>query len=358
MPGISLPEAQDDITPDWLNAAVFSDTPPKVTAISASPIGEGRGLLSQTLRLNLTYEGSAADRPESLIAKLLPTDQNSLAVAAEIKPFEREIAFYRDVACRSNIRVPTIFFADMSPQGCVLIMEDLGHLSIGDQVRGIRHDRTRAAAREIAKMHAAYWDNEALHALEWAPEDDHLYTDPFLEYWPQFAEVYGLRIGKHGVEIGERVAGDFDWLEGRIASRPKSLVHGDLRGDNLLFGEPGAPDEVLILDWQLAHKSLATFDVARLLGGSEPIAERAGHQIEIFHEWHDALSRAGVPDYPADEALDDFRLAALHCLLIPVQVFKAFGAEPEGRVGRLLDVMAERFFAAAIELEAESVLPR
>lgn len=355
---VEVPATLDDITPDWINATLFDDTPPRVASLSTSLISDGRGFLSQTARVGLTYDSPAGDRPSSVVVKIQPKDDYYRRAEAEVNAFEREIGFYREVAGRVSLRLPRIYFAKTTPRAGALVMEDLGHLTIGDQVRGIAHERVRAVAREIAKVHAAFWNNDALHEIEWAPEHDHFYADPYLEHWPGFADAFGLRIGKRGVAIGEAVAQNLEALERRIAERPASLVHGDLRGDNLLFGQPGGDDEVLILDWQLTHKTLATYDVARLMGGSEPVPERGGHQIDVIRSWHASLTDAGVANYPFDEALDDFRLAALHCLTIPVRIFKGVGPDGEGRRARLLDVTAERFFAAVIELDADSVLPR
>ena len=119
---------------------------------------------------------------------------------------------------------------------------------------------------------------------------------------------------------------------------------------------PGAPRAVVLLDWQLANRSLGTIDVARLLGGSEPAAERRGHQVEVCAAWHEALVAGGVRDYDFAAALDDFRLAVLYCLFIPVKGFYLAGAEPGVRTGRLLDAMAERFYASALEIDAGRLL--
>jgi thiamine kinase-like enzyme len=136
-----------------------------------------------------------------------------------------------------------------------------------------------------------------------------------------------------------------------------TLVHGDLRADNLLFGRHPARSEIVILDWQLANRSLGAIDLARLLGGREPAAERRGDQLEVFAAWHETLLRAGLTQYAFEEALIDFRLGILFCLFIPVKGFALAGQNPGGRTGRLLDVIAERLYASAIELDAGALLP-
>jgi hypothetical protein len=50
-------------------------------------------------------------------------------------------------------------------------------------------------------------------------------------------------------------------------------------------------------------------------------------------------------------------MRALYCLVIPVFSFTMVGAEPEGRTARLVDAIAERLYASAIELDAGALLP-
>ena len=128
-------------------------------------------------------------------------------------------------------------------------------------------------------------------------------------------------MGREGLALGEGVLKNLKWLAERLVGRPSSLVHADLRADNLLFGEPDSADEVVIVDWQLATRSLAANDPTRLLGGSEPASQRNGHHLEVFTAWHETLLEHGVTGYEFDEVLDDFRLGALFNLLVPVMAY-------------------------------------
>ena len=112
-----------------------------------------------------------------------------------------------------------------------------------------------------------------------------------------------------------------------------------------------------ILDWQLINKSLGAIDPTQLLGGSEPAAERKGHQLEVCAPWHEALLRAGVTDYPLEVPLQDFQLGALYALFFAIKVYAFQGEDPGVRQSRLVDGMAERFFASALELDAGSIWP-
>ncbi len=357
MSELGVPQTVQEITADWVNAVVGGgDGRPRVVDLKTTVIGDEKGFLSQTLRVDAAYDSRPGDLPRSIVVKMEPKSGAFRDAAQAVNAFEREIRFYLEVAPSLSVRLPRIYFAKTTPEASVLAMEDLGHLKGIDQVRGIEHGRTLAAVHAIAKVHARYWNSDALSRLAWLPDHDHFFDDGFAAHWPAFAEAYGLRIGTEAVRIGERVAKNLGAIEARIAARPAALIHGDLRADNLLFGEPGTPDEVLILDWQLTTRSLATIDVARLLGGSEPEAERRGRQLDVFSTWYETLCSAGVEGYERDEALEDFRLGVLYCLFIPVKAFHLTGGNAGGRTGRLMDAIAQRLFDSALELEAERAL--
>ena len=356
-----VPQAVEEITAEWVGEALRAGGAPDlpaVTAVRTRVIGAERGFLSLTVRVAIDYASAPADSvPTSLVVKLEPVGANFRDAERRNRVFDREIRFYREVAVRVPLRLPRIYYADASNDGKVLFMEDLCAYRTLDQVHGMSHDQVVATAREAAKLHAAFASPTALEGLDWLPLHDHFFDEGFAEHWPAFAQCYELRIGRDAVRLGERVARNMRWLQERIAARPVTLIHGDLRADNLLFGAGEPCSEIVVLDWQLANRSLAAIDIARLLGGSEPAAERRGHQLEVFVAWHEGLLRAGVTDYDFEDALTDFRLGVLYCLLIPVFGFAMVGPEPEGRTARLLDVIAERLYASALELDAGALLP-
>src|SRR5262249_59825465 len=133
-------------------------------------------------------------------------------------------------------------------------------------------------------------------------------------------------------------------------------VHSDYRADNLLFDAPSRPDPVVVLDWQLAIRSRGALDVARLLCGSMSSPDRAACEMGVLRQWHQTLEAGGVKGYSFQQALQDYKLGALLCLYFPVTIHEA--EEGAGKRGRALaDVQIKRFFTAALQLEAASLLP-
>lgn len=355
----TIPRTIKDITPHWFESVVFADhSIPRIDRLKITNIGEDRGFLSLTYKVEFQY----ADPSEngiipSVIVKLQPSTQMFKDTDAEIHAFLREVSFYRHLAPDLPVKLPEIYYACSVPGAGAIVMEDLEKLTGGDQILGLAHSNALLTAREIAKVHAHYWKNDAISELDWLPHLDHFYGDTFVDHWPIFKESQRELIGPEAITLGDRVARNFDWLEEQIADRPMSIVHGDLRADNLMFGSSDGEDHVVILDWQLVTRNLGALDVARMLGGSEPVSERQGHQLEIARAWHDELVRSGVSGYSRDDAERDFRLALMHCLSIPVKIHKRTGAVDAGRRKLLVETMTKRLFSAAQELNAADLLP-
>lgn len=364
MMSISTPQTIADISANWIEevlreaGAISGD---RVERIALRPIGESRGFLSCMAAVDLTFAGAAdgvaSSGPASVVVKLEPAAGAFRDKERDFKAFEREAWFYRDVAGHVDVRVPRVYYAHSSADGSALVMEDLTRLACGDQVRGMQHEQVIATVRQIGRVHAAFWNNDRLTSLQWLPDHDPFWFAGYEEHWPRFVLEYEVRLGRDGVMLGEGVLRHLDWLKARIAERPSALVHADLRADNLLFGEHGSPDAVVIVDWQLATRSMAGIDPTRLLGGSEPASQRNGHHLEVFTAWHETLLEQGVTGYEFDEALVDFRLGALYNLLVPVQAYGMTAGTTSVRTARLVDALVERMYVSATELDAGALLP-
>jgi thiamine kinase-like enzyme len=219
----------------------------------------------------------------------------------------------------------------------------------------MHEDQVMDTVEELARLQARYWNNDALEKLVWMPTTNRIGFD-YVQKWDSFVKHFGQYVDQSGLEVGERVGRFISWIEKKVDGRPKTIVHNDLREDNLLFGRPHSDDAVLIVDWQLAVRSMGAFDVARLIGGSELPAERKGHQFEVLRRWFDTLVREGVTNYTWEDAVYDLRLGSLACLCYPVH-FHVGVVGSKGRSMELTKVICRRLFSSVIEIEAASVLP-
>jgi hypothetical protein len=110
------------------------------------------------------------------------------------------------------------------------------------------------------------------------------------------------------------------------------------------------------VDWQLAIRGRGALDVARLLCGSVSSEDRDACEMAVLRRGHRTLEAGGVKGYSFRQALHDYKLGALLCLYFPVTIHEA--EEGAGKRGvALAGAQIMRFFTAALQLGAETVLP-
>jgi len=352
------PKHPDDITPEWLTnalrkAGIIKNS--SVKSIKKETMAEGKAWLSTIVKVGVEYDFPEKDVPSSYVIKLLSESRMFREFSYEIQAFKREINFYKELADTIPIRLPNLFYSDNGYHCNLMLMEDLSYLTPGDQVIGMNQEQVLTTLESLAIVHGAYWQNPSLDTLEWMPTTNNIESD-YAENWDSFVELCAYFLDSEGLKIGEKLKAHVSWLFEEITSRPKTLTHDDMKEDNLLFGEPGTDEAVVILDWQFAIRSMGANDVARLIGGSELPSERKGRQFEALRHWYDKLLEQGVNNYSWDEAQRDFRLGALSCLSFPVHFHKGI-VRAEGRALEYVIAMYSRLFSLAVEIDAESVLP-
>jgi ecdysteroid kinase len=355
---IKDPLHPDEVTPEWLTHALRSGGIIKeasVTSIKKEMLGEGKGFLSSVLRVSIGYDKEEPGAPSSVVVKIEPEEGEFHDFGEELNVFEREIRFYRDVAQNVPVRLPVIYYTVGEPPAYSMVMEDLSSFTPGDQVIGMHTAQVMDTVEIIARIQAVYWNNNALERLDWMPDSNKVSSD-YPQKWESFVKHFGAIVDPKGLAVGEKLTAYLDWKKKEIDRRPKTIVHSDLREDNLLFGPPGSDTPVLILDWQIAVRSIGAFDVARLISGSEIPKERTGHEFEVLRKWHGTLIEQGISGYSWDDAVYDFRLGALAYLCYPVH-FHSGVIGAQGRTKKLAEAIITRAFSSVAEIDAASVLP-
>ncbi len=355
---ISNPRHIDDITPQWLEYALRQGGllgEASIKSIDKTVIGDDKGFLSFVVRAVITYDKEVAGAPSSVVIKIEPDEGDFKKFGDETNAFLREIRFYREVAGHVPIRLPKLYYAVDKPPAYSMVMEDLSHFVPGDQLAGMHSAQVMKTVEEIAILQARYWDNQELENLNWMPEFNGVGED-YVEKWPSFVKHYGFCLDDRAIELGSKLVHFINWKKQEIQRRPKTIVHFDLREDNLMFPPAGEEGPILILDWQLTLRNIGTADVFRLMAGSEIPMERKGHQFEILRLWYDTLIEEGVSNYSWNDAVYDFRLGALAFLCIPVTLHSA-ALSTTGRAQELARAIFTRSFASAVEIDAGSILP-
>lgn len=354
---VEHPKQLDEITPEWLTCilkevGIIKNS--KIKNIKQRSLADGKAWLSNVIRLEVEYDSDFNDAPKSFVLKMLSKSEFRES-KYELEAYDREIKFYKELGSIMPIRLPKLYYSKNGPNYNFMLMEDLSYLIQGDLVKGMKQEQVLVTVESLAKVHGTYWENPILDTLDWMPTSNNIEVD-YNENWDSFVELCSHFIDPEGIKVGEKLRPHISWLFQEIASRPRTLTHDDMKEDNLLFGEPGTDEDVVLLDWQFAIRSMGATDVARLIGGSQTPSERKGRQFEALKYWYDKLLEQGVKDYSWEEAQRDFKLGALYCLCFPVHFHKGI-VRAEGRALEYVIAMYSRLFSHVVEIEADSVLP-
>ena len=312
----SLPEAMPGgLSPEWLNVALAGlPQGARITGVSRSGVGDGVGMMSELSRLHLTWEQPSPDLPTSLIAKYASTNPTNRAAANGFHVYEREVRFFREVDTRTTMRTPGWYFAKLEADNYLLLMEDLGDYRIGSQASGADLADTELAIDQLAQLHAPFW--EKVDGLDWVPHIQGTYhADGLLMMatngWDPMVRSFGEHV-PDSVRAGrDQVLAAIPALQRQMDSGPITLVHGDFRMDNVLFGQKPGQDPIVILDWQGPLKAKGIVDVAVLLGQNSLIETRRAHERDLLRRYVNQLRSLGV-SYSFESAWEDYLDALLY----------------------------------------------
>jgi hypothetical protein len=359
------PAHPDDLTEGWLTqrlraAGAIGDE--IVTSFSTTPIGEGVGILGVLARVQLVYEPPASNAPRSLIAKFATPHEGNRAVAMHFRLYEREVRFYQHVAPGLGPVSPRCFAAEVDPDSgdCVLLLEDLGDYRTGDQISGCSPEEARAIIDVVAPMHARYWGRTDDKALAWAPRiDGDVQIDGItagcVAGWEPCVARFGHVMAPEILARRDRFLAAVPALHRMMARPVQTLIHGDIRLDNLMFGQQPGQRPVVALDWVVTF-SAAIHDLAYLLSQNMSPEDRRGHQTRLIEYYHGSLMDQGVTGYSLKQCWDDYRVAVLYVFGYAVLI--AGTLDPANERGRrLMEKLVGRASDAVMDLDLLPLLP-
>ncbi len=383
MTEIAIPRRPDEITPEWATQVLRADgclQDGRVASVAIEAIGVGRGYVGQTLRIGLEFEGPPGRAPPSIVAKL-PTFVNYGPEVAQLVDllYATEISWYRDLRAETPVRAPHSFWGGSDPEShrFCLVLEDLGHLRTADQVGSCSIEEAGLIVRNLARMHARWWESPRLDAIDWLPtaeEQGLIGRELYLLGWQPFWERLGPPLAPGFEALGRKIGPAMIDISLAAAGSAKTLVHGDYRLENFLFGEPGSDDELVVLDWQIVGHGSGLRDLAYFLGQNLTVEVRRANEERLLHLYYEGIQEGGVRGYSFASCFDDYRRGLLLAMLVPVNGVRALN-EAAGSGGGLTDVqqamvqqamdsglrlistMAERNVAAILDNAAGELLP-
>jgi fructosamine-3-kinase len=346
---MSFPTSPEAMTAEWLGAALGQ--PGNLRGFTIAKVGTGQ--MCDSYRLTLDWKDDT-HAPATVIAKCPSHDDASRNIAKLTGTYVKEVSWYRELAAASGVPAPSCYHCDIADDDVdfVLILSDLAPARQGDQLAGIGLAGLVPCIEAAARLHAHLWDDPRLAQMPWLARDNgDLVRALFPQLYLGFRERYAARLAPEILDVG---AGIVAKLDAYLAREPaaRTLVHGDLRIDNILFAQGGA--HCWLVDWQTLGRGSGAGDLAYLVGTSiaDPF-ERAAADRPAFDHWIRALKQGGVDPEPG-ALWDDYRAGALSGYFMAV--FASMNVERTDRGDEMFAVMAERPARQALALGSLDLL--
>lgn len=284
----------DELTPAILSEGVGAS----VVDFTAQRIGAGRGMLGEIFLLDLAY-APGSHGPERIVAKFAALRDGSLAAAVRGRAHERELRCFDELLATTPATTPTNYGTWYDPatahflllQGAVAVDEQV------DQIAGLSPDDARLVLREMARLHARWWNDSQIGGLDWLPRLDgdgriQNMTTLAAHGWEPLCGLMGNKFSPAEQALGAELPDQIEAALRSLASMPSTLIHGDLRADNLLF----SPDHrtVTLIDWQGCGTGPPAFDLAYFMSQSLTVESRRQHEDELLEFYRSDLSEAGI----------------------------------------------------------------
>jgi hypothetical protein len=349
----SIPESPADFSLNWLEHALGAQSG-SLAGFDYEPIGTGQ--IADSYRLRLDWARRPDDAPDSLAIKCPSPDETSLASAKLMNLYVKEVNWYRELAPQSFVCVPHCYHAELSSEGdrFALLLEDCAPARQGDQLGGASLAEIEVSLDEAARLHAPFLEDPMLQSLDWLridPEMAAMRKGFIGQFWPAFRERYADRLSPELFEMGDAYIAKIMAKDEDEQSSVTTVVHGDFRIDNMLFGRPDG--RVVVLDWQTLYPGHPLSDVAYLVGTSiaDP-ALRKSEEAKLVEYYCDRMAELGAP-LDRDDAWSAYRQFASTGFIMAITA--SMLAKRTERGDEMFAVMAERPARQMMDLDTLSV---
>jgi aminoglycoside phosphotransferase (APT) family kinase protein len=290
------------------------------------------------------------------VVKVTATDPEKRKAAVAWRAYEIETAFYTSIAPALTADIPQCFWAafDRESGAYAVVLEDLSELTPGDDLIGCTPPDADRALAELARVHGGQWNDPALTELSWLNryprgQAGTLRAD-MTSASERFAAKFSDRVPAEVLTLIEQFAERSDDYDRKGFGGPRTIVHGDFRGDNLMFG----PDRVCILDWQTVQLGSALADAAYYIGGSLTTEHRRAHERDLVRAYHARLRAQGL-DLAWDWCWNEYRRHALSLLTTTLKLARNVSTLDE-RGSDMLLALTQRAAYHALDLESMHLL--
>lgn len=347
---LTLPHGWDDITPDWMSAALARHHPGAVVEdVTVALRDDGT---NRRARLALTY--SAGSGPSTVFAKAVDPGHADL-VALTSGLYHEPRLFTSDIEL--PLDHPTVYTAliDEDRKDFVMIMEDVVARGADprDSTRPMTVEQVANGVRGLARMHSRFWGDRldahptlgwlepfvAFEGMQYAPL--HIAYERLGDSVP--AEVTAMSGTEVFVDIWARYIGT-------LLTSPQTLLHGDPHiGNTYVLPD----DDVGFLDWQMARRGNWSLDLGYFLQGALTIEDRRGAERDLLEEYRTALDLPSAEMPSPEDVLLRYRASVAHGLAIWLATASGGDAWQSAEISTTL---AQRYAIAFVDLETRAAL--
>ena len=350
-----------EMAPDFINAVLSPELESQGAAIRSIQLEKLTGetqFNALLYRLHLTYDQPTENAPKSLIAKL-PTNRTELHERAQVfQPGSRENWFYRVAAVQSPLQVPRCYLndTDLSSGASVLLLEDVSPAVPGNWMAGATLEQARLALESLARFQARWWGQDQSKEIQELNQllsgntenETNLVQDLFDSAWPKFVDQAGNSIPEDVRQLGEAMVGNMQMVDDFMDSGSPTLVHGDYRIENMLFGEKDGEPNCWIVDWEDVFYGSGMIDVSWFLGGCLPI-EVVQYEKGLLRLYHQELLSNGIENYTWVQCYVEY-CNAMYSSFVQGVLSATLGANRSKQEKQFARMISERFISAAARL--------
>jgi Phosphotransferase enzyme family len=353
-----LPTSAAEISPDWLTdvlrQAGFSGL--VVRTADLTRIGQNQSFTGGGLyRIGLTFDGPAGKAPESLVAKLSPSDPEQAARFHAAN--HREVAFYTTLAGQYDLPTPRCYFGrvDAARQASLLLLQDLGDARSVPFAAGLCETDAAAVVDALARVHSTWWNSPQLDGFDGMALLDEF---GFSACWGRYRDKVATLLGNVDIPasffaLGDHLAAHWPRIFGDLLARgPVTALHRDVQADNVMFDATG---QAVLLDWQIMGQGRGAYDVAYALISSLTPQLRRRAERGLVARYHRALVDAGVADYAIDDCWQDYLRAVVGKVFLTVVATVIFEHGSDHKIAwRRVDLERLLAFCADHEISAQT----
>ena len=345
------------VTSEWLTAVMHrNDHDANVDSFHYDQIGTGQ--MARCYRFSLKLDGDQS-APRTMVGKFNSADPETRERAALGGAYRSELMFYRELAADLPMATPHCYYAEIDEEGrnFTLLLEDMSPAVQGDQMEGCTLAAAEKAVDELASLHSATWNNQALQHSAWLPAGRghlHMSRDGLKECAPEFIRRLGNQLEPEVLELVDKLGKNFGNLIPLIEKHPGAVAHNDYRADNLLIDDSLQPPVVTAVDWQTLSFGAPLPDVAYFIGASLTTELRRKNEMRLLERYYQKICANGVVDFSWEDCLDGYRSGSFSGLTMAVNAF-VFVEETE-RGTEMFMTMARRHAKQILDLQADKLL--